>query len=444
MNKKNKLRVIIRGPILTRSGYGEQARFAYRALKTRPDLFDVYVLPTNWGRCGWTVDDDEERKALDENIQTTPLYIQQCQQAQKHPFDVSVQVTIPNEWEALAPVNIGYTAGTETDKVSAKWLQAANAVNKIIAVSEHTKSGFMTTEYVGTDETGQQAVLTCQTPVDVVNFPAKAIEPEPIEIETSTSFNFLTVAQWGPRKNLTNLIYGFAKEFHDNAEVGLIVKANIAKNCHIDKLSTEFNIKQVLEKVRSDLDVESLKCKIYLLHGNMTDQEMVGLYTEPTVKAMINLAHGEGFGLPIFEAATVGLPIIAPEWSGQCDYLYADVKQRANSKRSARTKRRFLATKVETTIGPIQDEAVWEDVLIKESKWCYPQETSYRTALQKVYKQHSRMMGDAKKLAKNINENMSEENQNKKFVDSVLETVGTTAGAQPAMESSQFSSVVTL
>ena len=47
-------------------------------------------------------------------------------------------------------------------------------------------------------------------------------------------FNFLTVAQFGPRKNVPNTIKWFVEEFHDE-EVGLIVKSNIAKNCIIDR-----------------------------------------------------------------------------------------------------------------------------------------------------------------------------------------------------------------
>jgi glycosyltransferase involved in cell wall biosynthesis len=38
--------------------------------------------------------------------------------------------------------------------------------------------------------------------------------------------------------------------------------------------------------------------------------------------AMIAIPHGEGFGLPIFEAAYSGLPVISVGWSGQCDFLY--------------------------------------------------------------------------------------------------------------------------
>ena len=38
-----KKKVLLRGPVLSQSGYGEQARFAMRALKTREDIFDILV-----------------------------------------------------------------------------------------------------------------------------------------------------------------------------------------------------------------------------------------------------------------------------------------------------------------------------------------------------------------------------------------------------------------
>jgi len=92
MSRKTK--VLIRGPILTRSGYGEQTRFAYRALMSRPDLFDVYLAPTNWGNTSWIVDDSEERIQIDENIRNTTIYAKGCQERGEVPFDASVQVTI--------------------------------------------------------------------------------------------------------------------------------------------------------------------------------------------------------------------------------------------------------------------------------------------------------------------------------------------------------------
>ena len=45
--------ILIRGPVLSQSGYGEQARFALRALMTKPDLYNIFLDPINSGRTGW-------------------------------------------------------------------------------------------------------------------------------------------------------------------------------------------------------------------------------------------------------------------------------------------------------------------------------------------------------------------------------------------------------
>ena len=139
-----KKKVLLKGPLLTRSGYGEQARFALRALRSREDLFDVFIQPLQWGKTSWSSEMDEERVWIDQIIEKTIAYIQQGGQ-----FDMSVQVTIPNEFQRLAPVNIGYTAGIETTKVAHQWIQKVNEMDKIIVVSSHSKQVFENTEYQG-------------------------------------------------------------------------------------------------------------------------------------------------------------------------------------------------------------------------------------------------------------------------------------------------------
>ena len=51
-------------------------------------------------------------------------------------------------------------------------------------------------------------------------------------------------------------------------------------------------------------------------------------YNHKKIKALVSLAHGEGFGLPLFVAAYNGLPIVAPAWSGHVDFLSVPVKNR--------------------------------------------------------------------------------------------------------------------
>ena len=60
---------------------------------------------------------------------------------------------------------------------------------------------------------------------------------------------------------------------------------------------------------------------IYLLHGDLTDEEMNQLYNHPKVKAHLTFTHGEGFGRPLLEATLSGKPMIAPISTGQADFL---------------------------------------------------------------------------------------------------------------------------
>ena len=104
-----KKKVLVEGPILSQSGYGEHARFVLRALRSQEDIFDIYAIPLNWGQTSWLFEDNEERNWIDSTIFKT---IQYNQTSNGQPqYDMSLQITIPNEWKKLAPVNIGYTAG---------------------------------------------------------------------------------------------------------------------------------------------------------------------------------------------------------------------------------------------------------------------------------------------------------------------------------------------
>ena len=401
-------KILVRGPCLTRSGYGEHARFVIRSLRTREDIFDIYIIPVNWGQTGWTAEDNEERKWLDERIKATSIYVHQ-----KGQFDVSLQVTIPNEWEQLAPVNIGITAGIETTKVAPVWLEKANIMDKIITISEHSKWGFTNTTYQGQNsQTGEPMTLACSVPVEVVPYPVKAYETLPeLELNLDYSFNFLAVAQQGPRKNLENTIKWFIEENIDQ-KVGLVIKTFIKNGSIIDREHTEKIISTIIRRY------PERKCKVYLLHGDLTDAEMHSLYVHPQIKAMVSLTHGEGYGLPLFEAAYSALPVIAPGWSGQCDFLYAPFEG-SKRKKGGNKKHPYFA-EVEYGIGVVSPSAVWEGVIVNDSQWCHPEEGSYKMRLRQVRKQHSKWQKKAIALQKWILENFENKDIMSRFVTHVI------------------------
>ena len=402
-----KKKILVKGPILSRSGYGEQTRFAARSLRNYEKHFDVFIIPTNWGKTGWVWEDNEEREWTDKKIRDTALYVNQGGQ-----FDMSLQVTIPNEWEKLAPINIGYTAGIETTKVAPQWIEKSYLMDKIIVVSNHAKNVYESTTYEATDRnTGQvHKDFRCQTPIEVVNYPVREIgNPDGLDLELETDFNFLISSQWGPRKNIDNTIRWFVEEFHDQ-EVGLVAKLNWHNDSINDRIGTEKRLKHLLAQY------ENKKCKVYLLHGSFTDQEMADLYVHPKIKAYVSLTHGEGYGLPLFEAAYHGLPIIAPDWSGHLDFLYMPVKD----KKSKKEKNKAMFTKVDYQLGPIPQEAVWDGVLQADSQWCYADQDSYKMKLREIKAKYKHKKTQATKLQKWILENFEESKMYEQFANAVV------------------------
>jgi len=64
-----KKKILLKAPLLTRSGYGEQSRFALRALRSREELFEIFIHPLQWGQTSWMAMIDVERAWIDQTIE---------------------------------------------------------------------------------------------------------------------------------------------------------------------------------------------------------------------------------------------------------------------------------------------------------------------------------------------------------------------------------------
>lgn len=403
-----KKKILVKAPALSASGYGEQSRFALRSLKQQEDIFDIYVQDIPWGRTGQIVEDQDwilelikKREMLEQLTGNNPGY------------DISLQITIPNEFEKLAPVNIGYTAGIETTKISPQWIEKSMIMDKIIVPSNHSKNVFEQTAYKAKrQDTGEEVEFKLtSTPIEVCAFPVKVVENPEIELELETEFNFLSVAQWGARKNVEATVANFLKEFKDEEDVGLVLKLNIAKNSTPDKIHTTSKLEKLIANFKKENG--ETKCKVYLIHGSLTEEEIQGLYRHPKIKAFVTTTHGEGFGLPMFDAATAGLPVIAPAWSSYVDFLVAPKKD----KKTGKTKNKPHFVKIDYDLKPVQKSAVWQGVIQEDSQWCWVKDYSVREALREMKRNHQSHCGIANKLKTFVLDNFSQEKQTKLFAE---------------------------
>lgn len=399
-----KQRILLKGPFLSLSGYGYQARFALEAIRTREDLFDIYIINTGWGQTSWLTEDTPVKKYIEEKIVKTIQYIQSGGK-----FDINLQVTIPNEVEQNAPINVLYTAGIETTRVAPQWLEKVNLVDKVIVVSNHSKQVFENTQYDIHDQNGKkQGLLECETPVDAVNYCIKDHEKKSLDIDLDYDFNFLTMAQWGPRKDLENVVFSFLNEFWEE-EVGLVIKTSIKNNSLIDRINVEDRLESILQKAFETKDEDKKKCKFYLLHGAMTNEELMGLYHNKDIKAFVTSTHGEGFGLSLFESAYNNLPVIAPAWSGHCDFLYRGKDP--------------LCRELKYTLNRVNKEAVWEGVIQEDSMWCYVKPEELMKQMREVYDNIEEYEEKAQELKEYLEEEFTPKKKYKEFVNSVIDVI---------------------
>lgn len=138
---------------------------------------------------------------------------------------------------------------------------------------------------------------------------------------------------------------------------------------------------------------------IYIVHGELTPEQMNSLYNHPKVKTHVSFTHGEGFGRPLLEATLSGKPLLASEWSGHLDFLPKD-----------------LAVLLPGVLGPIPQSAV-NEWLIKEAHWFNVNYSIAAQKLEDVFSNYSKYLPTAEKLRSQNANKFTEDAGHKAFID---------------------------
>jgi len=395
------------GPVATRSGYGAHARDILASL-IKMNKYNIQVISLPWGSTPMDALENEDELSNAIKTRIVPNFTYQP--------DIFIQVSIPNEFQKVGKFNIGITAGIETTMCAPQWIEGCNRMDLIITTSEHSKKVFEDMSFDQMDNNTQQKIgeLHLTTPVEVLlegsdlttYFKTEdGLGNKNISDVLSTvkeDFAFLFVGHWiqggigGDRKDIAMLIHTFANAFKDKSSANkpaLILKTSGATFSIIDR---EQCYKKIQE-VRASIGPKAPN--VYLLHGDLTDEEMNALYNHPKVKAMVSFTHGEGYGRPLQEFALSGKPVITSAWSGHLDFL----------KPEYHTLLPGGMTKV--------DPSAVNDWILRDSEWYTVNYAYAGQVLRHVVDNYKQYLEKSRKGVKFLKDNFSMEAMDKRFAD---------------------------
>jgi glycosyltransferase involved in cell wall biosynthesis len=378
--------VVISCPADTYSGYGARSRDIVLPL-IKSGNYDVKIMPQRWGSTPWGFlqNENPDHKLIKD------CFLQN-NQLPKQP-DVWIQITVPNEFQSVGKFNIGITAGIETTVCAPQWIEGCNRMNLNLVSSEHAKKVFQESKFERRNQQTQQVegIIELKSPVEVLfeganldiykRLDTLSTDVKEVLDSINEEFCYLFVGHWlqgetgQDRKDVGMLIKTFLETFKGKKpRPALVLKTQSATPSVMDREEILDKIRRIQEEVGGDLP------SVYLVHGELSDEEINELNNHPKVKAFVSFTKGEGYGRPLLEASITGKPVIASAYSGHLDFLDNE-----------------LSIMLPGELKQIHGSAVVQDMLIPESAWFTVNYERASKVLVDVYKNYNKYIDNAKK-----------------------------------------------
>ena len=378
----NKPTFYISAPFDTYSGYGARSRDVIKSI-IKSDKYEVKLLSQRWGNTPWEFINNhkEEWGFLIDHLHNP--------ESEKSQPDIWMQITVPNEFQAVGKYNIGMTAGMETTVVDATWVEGVNRMDINFVSSEHSKRSFLNSKFQKQENGKVVGNIEVQKPIEVLFEGADLNIYKPVESKFDLnsipeSFCYLFVGHWmqgnlgEDRKNVGLTIKSFLETFKNTPNPpALVMKVSGSGASYMDK-------KMLLQRyyqIRKTVKGKSLP-NVYMIHGEFTNEEMNEIYNHSKIKAMVSLTKGEGFGRPLLEFSLTKKPIMVSGWSGHMDFINPE-----------------FSLVIGGTLNKVDKSAVVPNMILPESEWFSPKPADIGNGYKSILKNYKKHLELAKRQA---------------------------------------------
>lgn len=195
---------------------------------------------------------------------------------------------------------IGYTM-LEVDGFPRDWVGQANRMDEVWVPSDFNRDGFLRCGL-------ERPIHVMPLGVDIDHFhPRIVAHPNPMG-----EFVFLSIFEWGERKDPGMLLQAFSQEFSVDEPVRLL--------CKVINRDPTVSVKTEIR----NLGLRQSGGKIsYMFNVEFPHYQLGSLYR--SADAYVASSRGEGWNMPLMEAMACGLPAIVTDWGAHRQFAHQGI-----------------------------------------------------------------------------------------------------------------------